>query len=459
MTTAAPPSTAAVPLRPLPGPRGLELARTVWGFKRRPLALLEESIRRWGDAIRFPLRPWPLVLLNHPDHVAHVLADAAGRYGRSPNYRELEPVIGKGLLTSEGALWRRQRRIVQPMFHRKPLQAQLGPLVLRATDDLLADWRARGDATFDLAPDAHRLALRVAGWALFSQDLGGEAERLARALDVALPFVQRRTESMLRPPLWLPLPGHVRFHLARRALDALVHGLIHERRAARAPRPQPDLLDRLLEARDPETGQPMDDRQVKDEVVTFLLAGHETSANALSWLLHEVSRRPDLATALAAEVDAVTGGRPPTVDDLPKLDLVRRTLQETLRLHPPAWIIERFAREDDVVGDHRIEQGTIVLLCPWTTHRHPQVWSDPDRFDPDRWRAPGPRPRGAYFPFGGGQRMCIGEDFARLEVELAVARIVQAVRLVADPAHRVEPYPGVTLRPKTGVRVRATWRR
>lgn len=466
-TRAAAPPTADVAARALPGPRGLDVVRAAWRLKQDPLAALSEGVARFGDAFALPFAPWTLVLLNHPDHVAHVLTDGAGRYGRSPNYAELEPVIGKGLLTNDGSPWRRQRRISQPMFHRKALAGNLGPIVRRAADDLLADWRGRGDATFDLVHDAHRLALRVAGLSLFSRDLGGQADQLSRSLSVALPFVQRRTESLVRPPLWLPLPDHLRFFLARLGLDRLVRDLIDDRRRAHEARP--DLLGRLLDARDPETGEAMSDRQLRDEVMTFLLAGHETTGNALAWTFHELSRRPDVAARLEAEVDGVTGGRLVVHDDLPSLELVAHVVQEALRLHPPAWVIERHALEDDAVAGHRVPRGAIVMLSPWTTHRHPAFWQQPGRFDPDRWaggralakgaygQAPGAHAR-AYFPFGGGQRQCIGEEFALLELRLVLARVVQAVRLEAAPGHHVAHCAGVTLRPKNGVLVRTRWR-
>jgi cytochrome P450 len=456
--TSTPADTVRSAPRALPGPHGLDVVRWAWRLKQDPLATLGEGVARFGDAFALPFAPWRLVLLNHPDHVTHVLTDASGRYGRSPNYAELEPVIGKGLLTNDGAAWRRQRRIAQPMFHRKALTGPLGPIVRRAADDLLADWRARthGDATFDLTHDTHRLALRVAGLALFSRDLGGQADRLSRALAVALPFVQRRTESLVRPPLWLPLPDHLRFLRARLGLDRLVRDLIDDRRRAHDARP--DLLGRLLDARDPETGEAMSDRQLKDEVMTFLLAGHETTANALAWLFHELSRRPDVAARLEAEVDGVTGGRLVTHDDLPALPLVGNTVQEALRLHPPAWVIERLALEDDVVAGFVVPKGAIVMLSPWTTHRHAAFWPDPERFDPDRWAAGRSPPKGAYFPFGGGQRQCIGEEFALLELRLVLARVVQAVRLEAQPGHHVTASAGVTLRPRNGVLVRPRWR-
>lgn len=442
--------------RPLPGPAGLEILRSAWALKYHVLDTLRGAVARWGDAVAFPVPPWRMVLLNHPDHVAHVLQGGAARYGRSPNYTEMSLLVGKGLLTSDdGPPWRRQRRIAQPMFHKRALTAPLGPIVRRVTDDLLADWRGRGDATFDLVPDASRLALRVAGLSLFGRDLGGEADALSRALAVALPFVQHRTEAVLRPPLWLPLPGHLRFVAARRALDRVVQGLIAERR--RAHEQAPDLLGRLLDARDPESGEALSDRQLRDEVMTFLLAGHETSANALAWTLHELSRHTEVARRVEAEVDEVTGGRPVTADDLPRLPLVARVLDEALRLHPPAWVIERLALEDDVVGGFHVPRGSVVLLCTWTTHRHAAFWPEPDRFDPDRWAAGGPGHRMAYFPFGGGQRQCIGEEFARVELELAVARVAQVARLEAPPDHRARPCPGVTLRPDR-VLVRPRWR-
>lgn len=447
---------AAKEARALPGPSGLDVVRSAWRLKQDPLAALADGVARFGDALVLPFAPWRLVLLNHPDHVVHVLTDPAGRYGRSPNYAELEPVIGKGLLTNDGSPWKRQRRIAQPMFHKKALSGHLGPIVRRAADDLLADWRGRGDATFDLVPDTHRLALRVAGLSLFSRDLGGQADRLSRSLSVALPFVQRRTESFVRLPLWLPFPDHLSFFHARLGLDRLVRDLIEDRRRGHEARP--DLLGRLLDARDPETGEAMSDRQLRDEVMTFLLAGHETTGNALAWMLHEVSRRPDVAARLEAEVDRVTGGRLVTHDDLPALEHVSHVVDEALRLHPPAWVIERHALEDDEVGGFRIPRGSIVLLSPWTTHRHTAFWQDPECFDPGRWGDGRTLPKGAYFPFGGGQRQCIGEEFALLELRLVLARVVQAVRLEGDRTHRVTASAGVTLRPKNGVLVRPRWR-
>jgi cytochrome P450 len=446
-----------LPAREVPGPRGLRLLRALLESRRDPLASFQAQLREHGDAVRFKVGRQTLVLFNHPEHVAHVLQRNAKAYKKSPNYRELALVLGEGLLNSEGKLWQRQRRLTQPMFHRQQV-ARIVPLVTRLTGEMLDGWRRRDpDERFDLHAEMMRLTLRIVGHALFSADLSAEAGDLGRALSTVLPVVQKRTESLVNLPLWVPLPAHVRFRRAMRALDGIVHELIESRQRGGEDLPQ-DLLTILLQARDPETGEGMSPRQVRDEVMTFLLAGHETTANALSWTFYLLARSPEQDRLLRAEIDEVLGGRVPGLEDLPRLDRTRRVLQESMRLYPPAWLMEREALEDDVVGGYRVPRGTLLMLCPYTMHRNASLWDEPERFDPDRFlpeRVAG-RPRCAYFPFGSGQRQCIGEAFAMLEMELVVPMVLQAARLEPVPGHPVVPDAGVTLRPRHGILMKNT---
>jgi len=288
-----------------------------------------------------------------------------------------------------------------------------------------------------------QLALRVVGQALFSTDLGDEAQALGPAVVSALSFANDRAFAPLKLPLGVPLPSHVRFARTMRVLETPLNAMIAERRAAGAEAAPPDLLSRLVFARDPETGEGMSDRQLRDELITFLLAGHETTAQALTMTLYLLAAHPEVDAALATELAAGQG------------DLLERVIQESLRLYPPAWVIERSAREDDALGGYRIPAGSIVMLPTYVVQRHPDLWPDPDRFDPDRWlpaRSAG-RSRWAWFPFGGGQRQCIGEEFALQELRIALRELLGAWRFTApDPGPPVLEAK-ITLRPARGLRL------
>ena len=463
-------SSALESALPAPGPKGLALVRTLCAIPNAQLATLAACVARYGDVVSLPAGRLSYMLLTDPDHVAHVLIANGRAYRKSPNYTELELILGKGLLTSEGELWKRQRRIAQPTFNKRSV-ARFVPLVTRLTGELLGEWRRRGPgAELDAAEDLTRLTLQVVGHALFSKDLSAEADKLGGALRTALPIVQRRTEVLFNLPSWLPLPSNLRLRRAVRELDRLVGDLVAERRAERkdvdagadgvdpsaGPVQGGDFLSLLIRAQDPETGERMSDRQVRDEVMTFLLAGHETTANALAWTFYLLGQHPEVEVRLRAEAREVLGGRPPALEDLPRLEVARRVALESMRLYPPAWMMERQALEDDAVGGYRIPRGTTLLLSPYLVQRRADLWEDPLRFDPDRFapeRARG-RHRCAYFPFGAGQRQCIGEALAMAELQLILSMIVQETSLELVPGHPVEPEAGITLRPKHGLRVR-----
>lgn len=418
--------------------------------------------REHGDVVRFAMGPRRPVLVAHPDVIQHVLVDNNTNYRKDAAYDKLKPVLGEGLLTSEGEAWLRQRRLIQPLFHRRRIDGFADTMVACARAMVEGRWQgaaARGE-TLDVAAEMMRLTLEVVGWTLFSTDVSADAERVGRALTVALRHGNARIRSLVDLPESLPTPGNLQFRESQRLLDEVVFGLIRERRAQGLEHAPQDLLTMLLSARDADTGAVMSDRQVRDEAMTLFLAGHETTANLLAWAFHLLARNPGERRRLEAEVDEVLGGRPAGAADAQALPRVRRVLDETLRLFPPAWVVGRRSLAPDELGGYAIEADTDVVISPYVTHRHPDLWQDPEGFDPDRFlpeRSAG-RPRYAYLPFGAGPRLCIGNAFALMEAQLVLATVLQRVRLEGVPGHPAEPRTMVTLRPRDGLPMRVQQR-
>ncbi len=413
-----------------------------------------ESWRQYGDVVRFRLGgPFIGHLLAHPDAVKHVLQDGQTNYGKVPWYNDkFKSLIGEGLFTSEGSLWLRQRRLAQPAFHRQRLAA-LGTIMTDAAEELWRCWEPllESGRPLDVRAEMMRLAMSVVARALLGGDVSHEAETIGHAIDVAIDYTYGRMQSYFDLPGRFPLPSTRRFERARAELDAIVYRIIAERRHSSEDRG--DLLSMLLAAQDQDTGERMSDTQVHDEVMTIFLAGHETTAVALTWAWYLLSRHPDVAERLRAELHAALGGRTPTVEDLPSLRYTEMLLQETLRLFPPAWLMTRMPREDDEIGGYRIPARTPIYLCQYITHRHPAFWDNPEGVDPERFspeRSAG-RPRWAYFPFGGGPRQCIGSAFALMEAQLVLATIAQRCRLDLVPGQRIVLDPKITLRPRDGL--------
>jgi cytochrome P450 len=441
---------AALPPR-APG----SLAGILRALREDPLGFLSATQRQHGDVVGFRLFLWRVVLVSHPDGVRQVLQERHSAYSKdNVDYRMLKPVLGEGLVTSDGALWRRQRRLMQPAFHRERIAA-LGGLMTARTERMLERWApavARGEVV-DVAAEMSRLALDIVSRALFRVDVAGLADRISAAVTTLNHHVSRRFESPIGlllaglPPL---LPQARR---ALRTLDEVVLGIIREQRRGGG---DGGLVSTLLELRDEATGEGMTDRQLRDEVMTLMLAGHETTANALAWTWYLLARHPVVAERLRAELARVLGGRPPSVADLPRLGYTRMVIDEVMRLYPPAWLISRKAKEEDVIGGYRIPAGATVALSPWVTHRHPECWDAPDAFDPERFTSEraAHRPRFAYFPFGGGPRLCIGNTFALTEAQLVLATVAQRYRLELLPGWEPTPEPLVTLRPRGGLPMR-----
>lgn len=424
--------------------------------RRDLLNFYTRMFRELGDIIRFRGLPglyWHLVL--HPSYVEHVLLRNQHNYRKGKVFDgPIGLITGNGLLTSEGDFWRRQRKLMQPAFHRQALVG-FAATMTEETEKFIPHWdalAARG-RPFDIAQDMAALTLRIAGLTLFSTPVGDAADAFGRNLRLAFDFVGFKMRPTLPVPLWVPTPANLRFKAARRRLDTVVYQIIETRRKTLDP--PPDLLAMLMAARDEETGAAMSDRQLRDEVITLLLAGHETTAITLTWAVYVLTQEPAVAERLYDEVSAALRGAPPTADDLKRLPYTRMVVEETMRLYPPAWGLPREAINDDEIGGYHIPGRTLVALNQFLTHRHPDFWENPERFDPERFtpERAAARPTFAYFPFGGGQRVCIGGQFALMEATLVLARFVQRYRVRLAPGHPIEFDTMFTLRPKHGVRV------
>jgi cytochrome P450 len=444
-------------VRAAPGPRGATLLRVLVALTRDPLGGLVRITRDYGDVVHLPLGHRRFHLVAHPDDVARVLHENHRNYGKGTrSYDKVRTLMGDGLVTSEGEAWRRQRRLVQPAFHHRQV-AGFATAITDLTAEMLAGWRARAEGAepLDVAAEMTRLTLRIVGHTLFGEELGDGHRPLGEAVAVALGHTARRAEAVLDLGD-LPTPGRRRFRRAVAQLDALVFRLIEERRGGRTD--GHDLLSLLLAARDEETGSGLGDTELRDQVLTLLLAGHETTATALTWTSYLLARHPPMQERLRHEVVEVLGERAPTHDDLGALPYLRMVLQESMRLFPPIWLIERRAQGEDVLGGCAIPAGTTLALSQYVTHRHPRFWDEPERFDPDRFlpERVAARPRGSYFPFGGGPRACIGAGFAMMEAQLILAMLVRHFRLDPVAGQRVACLPGITLRPRGPVWIRPT---
>jgi cytochrome P450 len=419
----------------------------VW---RDPIGLMSRAVADHGDIVQLRFGPYRYVVLNHPEAIRHVLVDQPRRYTKSRNYNGLKLVLGQGLLTSEGDLWRRQRKLAQPAFHHEKL-AGFADTMVRCTDAMLLRWSSMSE--LDVHKEMMRLTFRIVAKTLFGVEVEDHAQAMAEALGVVVRFAEHHVESLLPMPTWVPTPGNVRFRRAMRTLDRLVQQIIDERRRSGAP--GGDLLAMLLASRDASTDEPTADALLRDEVMTVVLAGHETTANALTWAWYLLATHPDVAERVRAEVEHVLADRAPGPSDLPRLQTVMHVVQEAMRLYPPVWSFERQAIEDDVVLGYAVPRGTIVGVSPYVLHRSPAWWDAPNQFDPDRFSAErsAGRPRYAYVPFGAGPRVCIGASFAMMEAQIVVAMVARRFALGVESGRAPELELDVTLRPKSGLRM------
>ncbi|MCP4894384.1 MAG: cytochrome P450 [Actinomycetales bacterium] len=429
-----------------PGPLGQTMVRSMGAIRRNPLSYLNEVWRQHGDVVQFPIPRPPTYLVNSPEGVRRVLVDNARNYGKSTiQYRALSLVTGDGLLTSDGPTWRAQRRVLQPAFHHDAL-ADLGSHVAEATARIAREWQGIDERTV-IDADAFMMnaALEVVAGSLMSTDLTGQSAEIAAATLEALDVVIARARVPLTPPSWLPTPANRVLKRSVARLDAAVSTMM----SARSSDPGADLLGLLLSVRD-ENDQPLSVEEIRDQLVTFIVAGHETVASALGWAWGLLAEHPAVADAVASEAEAVAPARAIAYSDFPHLMYSRAVVEETLRLYPPAWLITRSAGSSDRIDGVEIPAGALVIMSPWLLHRHPDLWDNPDVFDPSRFASD--VPRFTHIPFGAGPRLCIGRDFSYVEAVMVISELGRRFRVEFPEGLSLPPgEPLVTIRPRGGM--------
>ncbi len=431
-----------------PGPSLLATPRLLRALVTDRIGLMTEAVRH-GDAARLRMGPKHLYVFNSAQAAKHVLADNAANYAKGIGLVQAKRAIGDGLLTSEGELWRTQRALIRPAFAHRRITAQ-ADVVAKEAVALAGRLAARiGDGPVDVTAEMTGLTLGVLGHTLLDTELTG-LDGIGHAFEAVQDQAMFEMVTLSAVPTWVPLPGQLRFRRARRHLEQVVADLVRER-ARRAP--GDDVLSRLIASAATEPDPAVGRRRVRDELVTLLLAGHETTASTLSWTLHQVARHPEVGRRLHEEAVAVLGGRPPAAEDLRTLTYTGQVVAEAMRLHPPVWMLPRLALADDEVAGWHVPRGVDVAVSPYTLHRNPEYWPDPERFDPERF-APGAaagRPRYAYIPFGGGPRFCVGSQLGTMEAVFVLAVLARDLRLRAVPGRAAVPEPMLSLRVRGGL--------
>jgi cytochrome P450 len=434
-----------------PGPKGTRIMGVMREFNRDSLGFIERGQRDYGDIVWMRFLYVPALFLYHPNEIEYVLATNPKNFIKSMSLRSnfFQRLVGNGLLTSQGEEWKRQRRLSSPAFHRERI-ATYGDTMVDFTKRLTLSWQ-NGEAR-DIHPDMMRLTLEIVVRCLFRADVSSDVDEVGATLkELVKPFASQATLKWILNNR-LPTPYHIHFHRLAKKIDKVVYRIIAERRAS--SRDEGDLLSMLLATRD-EDGSQMTDRQLRDEVMTLFLAGHETTALTLAWAWYLIGTHPEVEKKFHAEMDEVLDDRDATMADLPRLKYTEQIAKECMRLYPPAYGLGREAIEDCEIGGYHVPAGTQVFMFQWTTQRDPRFYDRPDEFIPERWTSDfvDQLPKYAYFPFGGGPRACIGASFAMMEIILVLATIGQKFRLELVKDHPVSIYPAMSLRPKEGIKI------
>ncbi len=433
-----------------PGPKGNLILGVMPEFNRDTLGFIERC-RDYGDVVRMRFLYLTVHFIYNPDHIEYVLSTNARNFIKSRSLRSpfFQRLVGNGLLTSEGEVWKRQRRLAQPAFHRQRISSY-GDVMVEYAQRMTSGWR--GGEARDIHRDMMRLTLEIVVKTLFNADVSGDADKVGRVLaQMVKPFASQATLKWILDNR-LPTPTHRRFNEAAREIDEIVFRIIAERRSSGSD--EGDLLSMLLAAHD-EDGSQMSDRQLRDEVMTLFLAGHETTALTLSWAWYLLARNPDIEEKFHEELDEVLGSTLPTVADLPRLKYTEMIAKESMRLYPPAYGVGREAIQEFELGGYRVPAKSQLFMFQWVTQRDPRFFAEPERFYPDRWTEDfnNSLPKYAYFPFGGGPRACIGNYFAMMEIVLLLATVGQRFRFSLSPDHPVTLMPAMSLRPADGIKV------
>jgi len=446
--------TQSVQLKTPPGPPVQFFIGSAREALRNPLAFNLKYWKQYGDYLKFHALPgmtW--YMFTDPSAVEHILQTHQQKYQKPSRFKDSFGLLGgKGLLTSDGDYWLKQRRLIQPAFHRERMM-ELGSLMTQSIEEQIADWEERdANAVVDVFQEMMTLTLKVVGRTLFGAELGDQAERFREALDLATAHIADQVSSIISFPTWVPTSKNRHFCRNKAILDDMVYGIIEHRRAT--THETGDLLDMLMNVSDADSGSAMSNDQLRDEVITLLISGHETLAISLSWCFYLLAQNPVQESVLLDELSSVLGGRAATMADLPRLPYNKMVFEEALRLYPPIWGQPREAREDDAINGYAVPKGATVSVCQFITHRHPLYWQNPQQFMPERFmpEVEAQRPKFAYYPFGGGGRTCIANNMAMIEGQLALATIAQRLKFELVPGHLVEPDPKCTLRPKYGIK-------
>ncbi len=426
-------------------------------FPIDPLGFGLKVAREFGDIAHYQFGPLHIYQLNHPDLARQVLVEQAEKFHKPKLVkRAFQPFAGEGLLTSDGAFWRQQRKLIQPAFHQRRLAAYSEVMTAHALR--MADSFADGEVR-EMGAEMTKLTLGVVVKTLFGADLPREAGDIGGSMMAVLDAASQRVNALVKIPWWVPTRRNLRERRTLAKLDAIFQILIQAQRAAGEKRD--DLLSALLAATDEDSGAGMSDRQLRDEMMTLFLAGHDTTANALTWTWYLLSKHPEVEAKLMEELDGALGGRAPALTDLPKLTYTEMVIREVLRLYPPAPGVAREPIEDVTIAGYDVAKGSLVTVNTYAMQQDARFFAAPERFDPERFEAGWEEriPRYAYLPFGGGPRVCIGNAFAMMEARLILATVAQRVKLTLMPGQKIKPVQVVTLRPSGAVRMKVERRR
>ncbi|MDQ3052073.1 MAG: cytochrome P450 [Bacteroidota bacterium] len=433
------------------GPYGHPLLGNLKDLRTRVLDFFSELQKKYGDisTIRFSIRK--VSYIQHPDYIHHVLQENNRNYTKSLRYEQLKYLLGNGLLTSEAEFWLRQRRMIQPAFYKQKLQLLTEEMV-SCTNEMMLNWEKDfQNKSFNFAAEMMALTLQIVGKTLLNADVKSDAKNVGDALSFLLKAVNIRTRTPVLLPMWVPVPTHLKITKAVKTINSVLDKIFETRR--RTSSDHNDLLSMLMEARYEDTGEPMGNKQLRDEVMTLFVAGHETTANSLSWTMYLLSRHPEVMQKCVNEINQVLQNRLPAFSNIGELKYLTMVIEESMRLYPPAWIIGRKTIHHDAFGGYKFAPGHNVLISPYALHRDPRYWPDPEKFLPERFLPDEikKRPRNSYLPFGAGPRMCIGNNFAMMEMQLVISMLLQKFRFTPANNQPVIPEPLITLRPLGGV--------
>ncbi len=432
-----------------PGPEGNFFIGDVAAVKKDVLGYFEQNVRKYPGISRIRLGTYYYVNVSDPAYIEQIFLNTNKKYIKGRDNRNLTFILGEGLLTSQGEFWLKQRRLMQPLFHKQRLQGFVRKIE-DCTNNLLERWKLKEAGVFDIHDEMTKLTLDVVSSALLSTTVSGDFRKVSEAISVIMRGMFGRTQSLLRLPYWMPTPKHINMKRHRKLLDDTIYKIIDDRRAS--AKQYNDLLTMLMEVEDADTAERMTDSQLRDEVITIYLAGHETTANALSFTFYLLAKHPEVKERISKEVEKIIDGGL-DLEKVNKLEYTMRVIKESMRLYPPAWGILREAGEDDVIDGWLIKKSDSIVLAPYAVQRMEKYWEKPEKFDPDRFLPERikDKPKYSYFPFGGGQRLCIGNNFALMEMQIVLALICPEFDFRIPDGFRLELEPTVTLRPKNGL--------